>query len=87
MPTTTALNLFMVLAIFEAMSGLAPWDESESVVDALERWGLLDAFNIVVAGARVEEAVLVLERIGVDRNRAERIVDGVVGEKEWWGRE
>ncbi|MGC3967743.1 MAG: hypothetical protein QM775_10335 [Pirellulales bacterium] len=61
------------------MSHHAPWEETESVVDALERWGLLDAFNIVLAADQAEEAALLLERVGVDRERAERIVAGVLG--------
>jgi hypothetical protein len=55
-----------------------PWDGSEPVTDALERFGLANNFYSAIDGGNGDAARQLLRDVGVDPESAERIVAGVL---------
>ena len=59
-----------------------PWDQQEPIIDALTRWGLIDAFNTAIAKSNREEVELVLRNVGVDDETTYRMVSTLLS---WQG--
>ena len=57
------------------MITIAPWDHRESIVVALERFGLNHLFHVAISRGRMAEAAQFLCSVGADAKTADTLIE------------